>query len=405
MQDDRRTHYLYLGEQSLGQQCENQEDETLLLLTDPNNSVLGECQQDTLRTAVYSAYGNRHSDEPLLTTLGFNGEVRDASSGWYLLGRGYRAYNPVLMRFHSPDSLSPFAAGGVNPYTYCLGNPIALRDPTGHDASVQSGRLRRPDEGELYPGSAGGGGVMGWVGVAVGAFFTVVGVASLAMTAGLAAPVSIPLIGLGVAETTSATVALVATTALTAASTAAGAVNATNGDQTAGSIALWTGVAAFGVGLGTGAASSAMRALSKPVNDKGVKNLILAGMSRAPSPAGSPGLAARASSRIPQPGSPAGSLSAAPVAVTAPGVSSTRAITRPAMDPAILAGAKAKLRPAAPTQAATAGGLDELKLATQARLEGKTASQALEAAAAADGPSATMLNAIARHAATRVIRS
>lgn len=119
MQDDRRTHYLYLGEQSLGQQCENQEDETLLLLTDPNNSVLGECQQDTLRTAVYSAYGNRHSDEPLLTTLGFNGEVRDASSGWYLLGRGYRAYNPVLMRFHSPDSLSPFAAGGVNPYTYC----------------------------------------------------------------------------------------------------------------------------------------------------------------------------------------------------------------------------------------------------------------------------------------------
>ncbi|PBQ20123.1 sugar-binding protein [Pseudomonas congelans] len=402
VQDDRRTHYLYLGEQSLGQQCENQEDETLLLLTDPNNSVLGECQQDTLRTAVYSAYGNRHSDEPLLTTLGFNGEVRDASSGWYLLGRGYRAYNPVLMRFHSPDSLSPFAAGGVNPYTYCLGNPIALRDPTGHDASVQSGRLRRPDEGELYPGSAGGGGVMGWVGVAVGAFFTVVGVASLAMTAGLAAPVSIPLIGLGVAETTSATVALVATTALTAASTAAGAVNATNGDQTAGSIALWTGVAAFGVGLGTGAASSAMRALSKPVNDKGIKNLILAGVSRAPSPAGSPGLAARASSRIPQPGSPAGSLSAAPVAVTAPGVSSTSAITRPAMAPAILAGAKAKLRPAAPTQAANAGDLDEMRLAIQARLKGDSARQAIEAAKAANGRSAMMDGIIAQEASLGV---
>ncbi|AVB20919.1 sugar-binding protein [Pseudomonas avellanae] len=96
VQNDRRTHYLYLDEQSLGQQCEGHEDETLLLLTDPNNSVLGECQQDTLRTAVYSAYGDRHSDEPLLTMLGFNGEVRDASSGWYLLGRGYRAYNPVL---------------------------------------------------------------------------------------------------------------------------------------------------------------------------------------------------------------------------------------------------------------------------------------------------------------------
>ncbi|EGH35731.1 hypothetical protein PSYJA_44541, partial [Pseudomonas syringae pv. japonica str. M301072] len=37
-------------------------------------------------------------------------------TGHYLLGNGYRAFNPVLMRFNSPDSLSPFGEGGVNAY-------------------------------------------------------------------------------------------------------------------------------------------------------------------------------------------------------------------------------------------------------------------------------------------------
>lgn len=67
-----------------------------------------------------------------LPPLGFNGELREKKTGWYILGNGYRAYNPVLGRFHSPDRLSPFDRGGLNPYTYCLGDPINYRDPTGH---------------------------------------------------------------------------------------------------------------------------------------------------------------------------------------------------------------------------------------------------------------------------------
>ncbi|VVO73087.1 hypothetical protein PS862_01436 [Pseudomonas fluorescens] len=36
------------------------------------------------------------------------------------------------MRFHSPDSWSPFGEGGLNAYMYCLGNPIRYTDKTGH---------------------------------------------------------------------------------------------------------------------------------------------------------------------------------------------------------------------------------------------------------------------------------
>ncbi|WP_238591846.1 RHS repeat-associated core domain-containing protein [Pseudomonas abietaniphila] len=48
------------------------------------------------------------------------------------MGAGYRAFNPVLMRFNSPDSLSPFGEGGLNPYAYCLGDPVNRLDPSGH---------------------------------------------------------------------------------------------------------------------------------------------------------------------------------------------------------------------------------------------------------------------------------
>jgi len=56
---------------------------------------------------------------------------RDQTSGCYLLGNGYRAYSPSMMRFCSPDRLSPFEAGGLNAYGYCLGDPINRQDPSG----------------------------------------------------------------------------------------------------------------------------------------------------------------------------------------------------------------------------------------------------------------------------------
>jgi RHS repeat-associated protein len=63
---------------------------------------------------------------------GFNGQRPDPVSGHSHLGNGYRAYNPVLGRFTAPDSWSPFGAGGINPYAYCIGDPINRADPSGH---------------------------------------------------------------------------------------------------------------------------------------------------------------------------------------------------------------------------------------------------------------------------------
>ncbi|EGH65727.1 hypothetical protein PSYAC_12586, partial [Pseudomonas syringae pv. actinidiae str. M302091] len=56
----------------------------------------------------------------------------DPVTGHYLLGNGYRAFNPMLMRFNSPDSLSPFGEGGLNAYAYCAGDPVNRVDPSGH---------------------------------------------------------------------------------------------------------------------------------------------------------------------------------------------------------------------------------------------------------------------------------
>jgi RHS repeat-associated protein len=132
VQDGTHIQYLYDGDQPLGQQQAGDVGQTLLLMTDAKHSVIGESQQTDLRTAVYNPYGERSSDSQLQNQLAFNGEVLDEAGGWYLLGRGYRAYNPCLMRFHSPDSMSPFGAGGINPYVYCAGDPVNFRDPTGH---------------------------------------------------------------------------------------------------------------------------------------------------------------------------------------------------------------------------------------------------------------------------------
>ncbi|MCF8985028.1 RHS repeat-associated core domain-containing protein [Pseudomonas syringae] len=105
---------------------------TTLLATDPQRSVLRLVDKSGIEPVAYSAYGHHPAESGLTSLLGFNGERRDSVTGHYLLGNGYRAYNPVLMRFNSPDSLSPFDEGGLNAYGYCGGDPVGFVDETGH---------------------------------------------------------------------------------------------------------------------------------------------------------------------------------------------------------------------------------------------------------------------------------
>ena len=103
-----------------------------LLATDLQRSVLHTVNPDKTQPMVYNVYGHRPADSGLASVLGFNGERADPVTGHYLLGNGYRAFNPVLMRFNSPDSWSPFGKGGFNAYAYCRGEPVNRIDPSGH---------------------------------------------------------------------------------------------------------------------------------------------------------------------------------------------------------------------------------------------------------------------------------
>ncbi|ELT5511801.1 RHS repeat-associated core domain-containing protein [Salmonella enterica] len=173
---------------------------------------------------VWSPYGCGKDTGQL---PGFNGERRDPVSGAYHLGNGYRAYNPVLMRFNCPDSLSPFGAGGINPYTYCEGDPVNHTDPSGH-----------------LSWQAITGIVVGSIGLALSVFTAG---ASLAAAGGVMA-------ALGTASATSlatGTLAIVAdVTAI-----ASGAVE--ESDPEASSVLGWvsmaTGLAGLGVSAGRGA--------------------------------------------------------------------------------------------------------------------------------------------------------
>ncbi|MGE8153597.1 RHS repeat-associated core domain-containing protein [Pseudomonas vancouverensis] len=114
------------------QQRQSSATETCLLATDQQRSVLNVLDAARPHPLAYSPYGHRRVENGLLSLLGFNGERPDPVTGWYLLGNGYRTFNPVLMRFNSPDSWSPFGEGGANAYAYCAGDPVNRKDPTGH---------------------------------------------------------------------------------------------------------------------------------------------------------------------------------------------------------------------------------------------------------------------------------
>jgi RHS repeat-associated protein len=162
---------LVLGQQQLGA------DAGLRLFgVDQQQSVLTQLHREQSIDSAYSPYGHRSAEGGRFSQAGFNGEPLDEMTGLYFLGNGYRAYSPTLMRFISPDSMSPFDAGGLNAYAYCLCDPVNRVDPTGH-VSWQS-----------------------IAGVALGGL----GIVASILTLGTATPLALLGVGLGIASGASA---------------------------------------------------------------------------------------------------------------------------------------------------------------------------------------------------------
>jgi len=105
---------------------------TLLLGSDQQASPIFEAD-DRPSASAYTPYG---AEEASRSWIGFTGAARDDVLMGYLLGNGYRLYNPVLMRFCSPDSFSPFIM--MNSYAYCEGDPVNSSDPSGHMKNLTS---------------------------------------------------------------------------------------------------------------------------------------------------------------------------------------------------------------------------------------------------------------------------
>ena len=142
IEGERKSRLFETDSQPLALQQHGSLPGTTLLATDQQTSVLnGVSPEGALHAQAYSPFGH-HPIGTSLNGAGFNGERPEPVTGHYLLGQGYRAFNPVLMRFNSPDSWSPFGEGGINAYAYCDNDPLNKVDPTGHIPAFIKSLLR-----------------------------------------------------------------------------------------------------------------------------------------------------------------------------------------------------------------------------------------------------------------------
>lgn len=113
---------------------------TILIFTRGNTmSASNTVIPDTHVSYCVYGYSKALTLKPRLT--GFNGAHFDHHAHYYHLGQGYRAFSPTLMRFISPDRISPFGRGGINSYAYCNGDPVNRTDPSGAVAFARFAHL------------------------------------------------------------------------------------------------------------------------------------------------------------------------------------------------------------------------------------------------------------------------
>jgi|GEM_PF-1119304 len=131
-QGDQHRSLLRAGDLVIAQQQGGKPSETGLLANDDKSTVLNVQSRYETESHSFSVYGHDPLTPSPLTLSGFTGQHLQREVCAYLLGNGYRAYSPELMRFNSPDSWSPFGRGGLHAYSYCAGDPVNRSDTSGH---------------------------------------------------------------------------------------------------------------------------------------------------------------------------------------------------------------------------------------------------------------------------------
>ncbi|MCK9904738.1 hypothetical protein MXD63_32440 [Frankia sp. Cpl3] len=132
-EDGQAARLLHLGDVPVAQHRPGEQPPTRLLGVDRTQTVRLAASSAQRDPYAYTPYGQRPTQPELTDSiLSFTGQRTDPVTGCYHLGNGTRTYNPVLMHFTTPDPLSPFGGGGINPYAYCAGDPINRIDPSGN---------------------------------------------------------------------------------------------------------------------------------------------------------------------------------------------------------------------------------------------------------------------------------
>lgn len=126
------------------------QNQTTLMATSTTQSVITTVNTDKVTARCYSPFGFLSTDDSIDASVAFNGAYHEPATQTYLLGNGYRAFNPVLMRFHSPDSFSPFGKGGLNAYVYVENDPANRIDPSGHLSFNPAKLWRRAFKGSKH---------------------------------------------------------------------------------------------------------------------------------------------------------------------------------------------------------------------------------------------------------------